>query len=114
MTTLMDFQPRLWRRPHVGSPHAVGVPERPVRLPRRYPTLSPIPVTFITITDRILWFLGCGYCRRYALALARLRAKSLRVHQDLHMGVVKAPLCNCHRGRDIQVMLAGNGGFATR
>ncbi len=34
-------------RPHVGPPHEVGVLERPLLLPRRYTTLSPVPVTSI-------------------------------------------------------------------
>src|SRR5215470_13761301 len=45
------------RRPPTDPPHADGVLERPVLLPRRYTTLSPVPVTLITITDKIVWFL---------------------------------------------------------
>jgi hypothetical protein len=52
------FRLRSPRRPHVGPPHEVGVLKRPLLLPRRYTTLSSVPVTSITITERILWFLG--------------------------------------------------------
>src|SRR5438477_9947539 len=45
------------RRPHVGPPHEVGVLGRSMLLPRRYPTLSPVPVTLITIADKITGFL---------------------------------------------------------
>src|SRR5436309_10497844 len=45
------------RRPHVGPPHEVGVLGRSLLLPRRYPTLSPVPVTLITIADKITGFL---------------------------------------------------------
>lgn len=51
------FRLRSPRRPRVGPPHEVGVLERPLLLPRRYTTLSSVPVTSITITERIIWFL---------------------------------------------------------
>src|SRR5262245_8439870 len=59
------------RRSHVGPPYKVGVLERPLLLPRRYPTLSPMPVTIITITPflgqfgALVWDIGYWGGRRH-------------------------------------------------